>query len=86
MKRGSGLRSAVVRAAVLLPALALGDHLYGSIGLIYGTAISRAIEYPLAVWVQQRYNLWVPWLDVAALASSLVLITLGFLLRSWLHF
>jgi O-antigen/teichoic acid export membrane protein len=75
-----------VRAAALLPALAIGDHLFGSIGLIYGTAISRAVEYPLAVWVQQRYDVWVPWLDVTALAISLVLITLGFLLRSWLHF
>lgn len=81
-----GLVVGGVRAAVLLPALAIGDHMFGSIGLIYGTAFSRVVEYPLAVWVQRRYGVWVPWVDALAFGSSAAFITLCFLLRSWLHF
>jgi O-antigen/teichoic acid export membrane protein len=74
-----------VRAAVLLPAMAIGGHYFGIIGLVWGIAISQMAEYPLEVWVQRRYGVWVPWLDAAALGSSVVFITLGFLLRSWLR-
>ena len=75
-----------VRAAILLPALAIGSHVFGAIGLIYGTAITQVVEYPLEVWIQRRYAVWVPWVDAAALGSSVVFITLCLFLRSWLHF
>jgi O-antigen/teichoic acid export membrane protein len=74
-----------VRAAVLLPAMAIGGHYFGIIGLVSGIAISQMAEYPVEVWVQRRYGVWVPWLDAAALGSSVVFIALGFLLRSWLR-
>jgi O-antigen/teichoic acid export membrane protein len=75
-----------VRAAVLLPAMVVGGNYLGTIGLVWGIAISQAVHYPLEVWVQRRYGVWVPWLDAAGLGSSVVFITLGFLLRSSLNF
>jgi O-antigen/teichoic acid export membrane protein len=81
-----GFAFGCVRTAVLLPALAIGDHWFGSIGLIYGTATMQVAQYPLGVWLQRRYGVWVPWLDAAALGGCLLLISLGFLLRSWLQF
>jgi O-antigen/teichoic acid export membrane protein len=80
------LISGGIRAAVLLPALFIGGYWFGSVGLICGIAVTRAIEYPLEVWVQRRYDVWVPWVDALALGSSAVFITLCLLLRSWLHF
>jgi O-antigen/teichoic acid export membrane protein len=75
-----------VRTAVLLPALAIGSHWFGSIGLVYGTAVMQMAQYPLGVWLQRRYGVWVPWLDAAGLGGSFLIISLGFLLRSWLQF
>ena len=75
-----------VQVATLLPALALGGHFFGSFGLVCGTVASQVIKYPLEVWAQRRYGVWVPWLDAAAFASSGIVIGAGFLLRSWLGF
>jgi O-antigen/teichoic acid export membrane protein len=75
-----------VRAAVLLPALSIGARWLGPIGLVYGTAFTRMIDYPLEVWFQRRYGVWVPWVDGVGLGVSAGLIALGFLLRAWLHF
>ena len=75
-----------IRAAVLLPALAIGGYWFGSIGLICGIAITRVIEYPLEVWIQRRYDVWVPWVDAVALGSSVLFVTFCFLMRFWLRF
>jgi O-antigen/teichoic acid export membrane protein len=75
-----------VKTAVLLSAMAVGGHYFGVIGLVWGIAICQAIDYPLVVWVQRRYGVWLPWLDALTLGSSAIFITLGFLLRSWLQF
>jgi O-antigen/teichoic acid export membrane protein len=75
----------VVQATVLLPAMVIGSHFFGTVGLIWSIAISQVTDYPLEVWVQRRYDVWAPWLDAAGWASSAIVITLGFLLRSWLN-
>ena len=75
----------VVQATVLLPAMVIGDHFFGTVGLIWSIAISQVTDYPLEVWVQRRYDVWAPWLDAAGWASTVVALTLGFLLRSWLN-
>jgi O-antigen/teichoic acid export membrane protein len=75
-----------VRTAVLLPALTIGGHWFGSVGLIYGTAAMQLAQYPLGVWLQRRYGVWVPWLDAAGFGVCLLLIAFFFLLRSWLQF
>ena len=75
-----------VRAAVLLPALVIGGHWFGSTGLIYGTATAQVAQYPLGVWLQRRYSVWVPWLDAAGFCVCFLFIALCFFLRSWLQF
>jgi O-antigen/teichoic acid export membrane protein len=75
-----------VRAAVLLPAMIAGQYHFGTIGMIWAIAISQAIDYPVEIWIQRRYGVWVPWVDATALGGSIVFIGLGFLLRSALHF
>ena len=82
---GSGFALGCVRAAVLLPALIIGSHLFGSIGLIYGTAVMQVVQYPFGVWMQRRYGVWVPWLDVVGFIACGVLIFLLFSLRAWLQ-
>jgi O-antigen/teichoic acid export membrane protein len=75
-----------VRAAVLLPALVIGGHWFGSAGLIYGIAAAAVAQYPVGVWLQRRYNVWVPWLDAAGFCACVLFITLFLCLRFWLQF
>jgi O-antigen/teichoic acid export membrane protein len=80
-----GFLYGALRAAFLLPALVIGGHLFGPLGLVGGIAVSRAIEYPVEIWTQRRYGVWVPWVDAIALGLSTLFIGLGFLLRHWLR-
>jgi O-antigen/teichoic acid export membrane protein len=89
LARGDAWIGSVFGAAqigVLLPAMALGGYLYGAIGLVWGIALARLVDYPIDVFVQRRYGVWLPWLDAVAIGSSILFIGLGFLLRSWLQF
>jgi len=73
------------RAAVLLPAIAVGGYYFGMIGLVWGVAISQVPYYPLEVWMQRRYGVWTPWVDMLAFGTSMLFIGLGFLLRAHLN-
>jgi O-antigen/teichoic acid export membrane protein len=81
-----GFAFGCVRAAVLLPALAIGGHWLGTIGLIYGTAAVQVVQYPLGVWLQRRYGVWVPWLDAAGICACALFVTPLLFLRWWLQF
>jgi O-antigen/teichoic acid export membrane protein len=79
-----GLVYGIVQACILVPAMIIGAHWRGGDGLVVAVALSQVAEYLSEVWVQRRYKVWMPWMDLLGLGLSATMIGLGLLLRRWL--
>jgi len=55
----------------------IGYHYGGSIGLVIGLAASYWIMYPVSAFAMYRNGLWQPWLDLAFLAASVLMMALA---------
>lgn len=78
----------LAQAILLLGGMAAGA-LFGplmgwpsEVGLVIGVAAAPALSYPVLVWAVRRHGAWMPWLDLAALAGSGVVIGTGLLLTN----
>lgn len=69
------------RSAALLGSMAVGGVFWGAEGLIVGVAASSLVYLPVESWVAQRYRVWIPWFDAAALLLSAGVVSLGLWLR-----
>lgn len=65
------------RAILLVLCMAAGGYIDGIFGLTAGVMISRLVDYLILSALIYRYRVWLPWLDAAAMASSLVVIGFG---------
>jgi O-antigen/teichoic acid export membrane protein len=81
-----GLLFGIVQACILVPAMIIGGHYWGDSGLIVALSFSQVADYILEIWVQRRYKVWLPWLDLLGLGSSIAVIAGGLALRKWLGF
>jgi len=89
LARGESWIGAVVMgvsAAALVPCLVGGFRMGGEVGIIIGVAITKALDYPLRVWIARRYGIWLHWLDLSLFAISAAVVALGFFVRHALGF
>jgi O-antigen/teichoic acid export membrane protein len=74
----------IFHACVLVPAMIVGAHLRGPSGLIVAIAFSQVADHAFEIWMQRRYRVWLPWLDILGLGLSAAIIGGGLLFRRWL--
>lgn len=71
------------KAIVLLGGVALGYMLAGVTGVIIAVALSVGIAYPLWVWINVRYRVWLPRLDAVAIVGCVVISGALLLFKRW---
>lgn len=87
MARGEpwiGFAEGVFHACLLFPSMWIAGSILGPDGLIIAIAASPLMIYLFMIWVQVRYRVWMPLLDVIGIAASAVAMGGGLWLRAWL--
>jgi hypothetical protein len=70
---GDSLRYMIVqvtRSALMIGGMIVGGYYAGFVGVIYGVAASRLVDYPIVAWSTRRHGLWQPSLDFSAYALA----------------
>ncbi len=67
------LIAGMVAGAWLAPQLGLSREA----GFLIGVAAAPALNYPVLAWAVHRHGAWMPWLDLAGVAASGILIAVG---------
>lgn len=70
--------NSVTRFIMQLLGMLIGYYMAGVEGFIVGVAMADLFTYGVLVFLIRPYNVWFPWLDFAAFASSLGVIWLAF--------
>ena len=70
-----------LRALFLLSSMILGGLHSGTVGLICGIAAHNIMVYFADVWVQKRFSIWLPGVDIIGIMLSAVVITLGMYMK-----
>jgi O-antigen/teichoic acid export membrane protein len=65
------------RSLLLILCIVAGASLADVVGLIFGVAVSRIIDYPLVIWAIRRHGVWMPALDLGTIAVSGLVIFIG---------
>ena len=81
-----GFANNVFNACVLIPAMIIGAHFWGTTGLVVAVGATQIPEYLFEIWTQRRYKVWIPWLDLLTLGASAVAIGGGMALRRFLGY
>ncbi|MGE5609500.1 MAG: oligosaccharide flippase family protein [Bacillota bacterium] len=74
---GDSFRFMVVlgtRTGVTLAAMAVGGAMAGTAGIVAGVAASSILAYPAFAWAAHKHGVWMPGIDSAAFATSLLII------------
>ncbi len=66
--------------------MVVGGYLNGVHGVLIGSIVGRALQYPLLVVALRGKGLWMPWLDLGAVAAAMTVIFAGRALVSLLPF
>ncbi len=66
----------VARAVLVLGPMLLGGLLGGLEGLLVGLAAGRIAQYPVLAWAIRPYGVWLPSLDLPALAGTGLIVAL----------
>jgi O-antigen/teichoic acid export membrane protein len=64
----------VTQSIIMIALMIIGGHFYGVTGLVLATAISDLINYPILVACIREYDVWLPWLDLACILSTALLV------------
>lgn len=70
--------NSVTRFIMQLLGMLIGYYVGGVEGFIVGVAMADLFTYGVLVFLIRPYNVWFPWLDFAAFASSLAVIWVAF--------
>jgi O-antigen/teichoic acid export membrane protein len=71
-----------VQVPVLVVAMYLGRHWYGTPGLVMGVASAELLMWPFeSLLVSKRHKLWQPEIDLPCLVISAAIVALGTYLR-----
>jgi O-antigen/teichoic acid export membrane protein len=70
----------VCRGVLIVICMIAGGYFAGLVGLIVGIAAGNLMVYPVLAWSMIRHRLWLPQLDLLAIGSSAVVISLGLIL------
>jgi O-antigen/teichoic acid export membrane protein len=65
------------KGSVVFVSMAVGGYLHGVYGLLLGSIVGRALQYPLLVWSVRGKGAWMPLQDVCAVAGSGAFILAG---------
>lgn len=71
------LISTATRSIILVLSISTGIFLGGTWGGLIGVSVTPALHYVALSLLIRRYNVWLPWIDLFAVLSSLILIALG---------
>jgi O-antigen/teichoic acid export membrane protein len=58
-------------------AMAIGGYFDGIRGVLLGSLVGRALQYPVVAYYLRAKGVWTPWLDAAGLAGAAVFIVAG---------
>jgi O-antigen/teichoic acid export membrane protein len=81
-----GFLEGAFQALTLLGGMIIGATYFGTIGLVWGVALSYITKYPFELWVQIRYGIWIAWIDVLGISGSAAIVALGFYIRHTFQF
>lgn len=75
----SGRHLGFTTLSLLITAATMGllGALYGGTGVIIAVAVSEVLRYAAVAWAVRPYRVWTPWLDLAAFASTAVVLLIG---------
>jgi O-antigen/teichoic acid export membrane protein len=76
-----GVIFGLFHASIMVPAMVVGAKMAGPSGLVVAVGFSQIADYIFEAYLQHRYKVWLPWLDVLGLGLSAVMIAAGLLLR-----
>jgi O-antigen/teichoic acid export membrane protein len=74
------------KGLVVFLAMVVGGYLNGVHGVLIGSIVGRGLQYPLLVVALRGKGLWMPWLDLGAVAGALAFIFAGRALVSLLPY
>jgi O-antigen/teichoic acid export membrane protein len=83
LARGDSFRHMLVlvsRAVLLVACMIAGGLLDGQFGFVLGVAAAQVLYYPVLAWAVHRHGVWMPRLDLLAMASPAAVVALGILL------
>ena len=91
LAKGDSYRFMVIQAArtvIMCVTMALCGYIGGRsgvengahIGVVIGVALPEYFLYPVLVWAVRRYGVWLPKLDITAMALAAIVIALGLIL------
>ena len=69
----------IARGVLLVAGMWLGWHFGGLQGLLVGMVFSKLLEYPVIAFALHRHRLWLPAIDLTAMAGAAVVTALGIL-------
>ncbi len=70
--------NSITRFIMQVLGMLIGYYLAGVEGFIIGVAMADLFTYGILVFLIRPYNVWLPWLDFTAFASSLIVIWIAF--------
>lgn len=59
-------------ALILLLCMLIGGYYFGTKGVIWALPVSELAGYPVLITLVKKYNVWLPYLDLAGLAITVV--------------
>ncbi|MBI2435140.1 MAG: lipopolysaccharide biosynthesis protein [Candidatus Hydrogenedentes bacterium] len=71
------MRLQFMRTIILLGAMLAGGYFFGTYGMLVGVVAANVLYYPALVWFVRPYGVWLPALDLGALAASTLVIAVG---------
>jgi len=66
----------IFRASLLIAGMSVGAYGWGMQGMVCGIAASKILDYPVMAFMVNRYNCWLPALDLAAYGATAVIVIL----------
>ncbi len=78
----SFMKFQITRSLFLVLCMFLGGAWYGTVGIVIGVAVSKFAAYPVLAYYLHQHKIWLPILDLAALAGAFSLIIISALIFS----
>ncbi len=72
----SFMKFQIARSFLLVLCMIIGGFLMGTVGVVFGVAISKFIAYPVLAIYLNRHGVWLPKLDLSAFVAAFSLIAI----------